>query len=165
MQRSRGRVWTAAIHGCPHCRRPRHQGAGLLCSPSLQRAAFTQHSDQSLLLPPFQKPPDGGCGGARPSWVTACRASQGKADTGALGGFGATWARSLQSGLVWCPSLPSDFKPTRVNRPGQCGSHPPAESPRGRWQWCSCLSPSRVGVQPAWLHEAHIVPPPQPLWA
>lgn len=81
------------------------------------------------------------------------------------GGVGTTWARSLQSGLVRCPSLPSDFKPTRVNRPGQCGSHPPAESPRGRWQWCSCLSPSRVGVRPAWLHEAHIVPPPQPLWA
>ena len=80
-------MWTAAIHGCPHCRRPRHQGAGLLCSPSLQQAAFTQHSDQSLLLPPFQKPPDGGCGGARPSWVTACRASQGKANTGALGGL------------------------------------------------------------------------------
>lgn len=87
-------------------------------------------------------------------------------DTGDPGvGFGATWARSLQSGLVRCPSLPSDFKPTRVNRPGQCGSHPPAESPRGRWQRCSCLSPSRVGIQPAWLHEAHIVTPPQLLWA
>lgn len=104
---------------------------------------------------------------ARLSRVTVCRAPQGGQGRHWCpgGGVGTTWARSLQSGLVRCPSLPSDFKPTRVNRPGQCGSHPPAESPRGRWQWCSCLSPSRVGVRPAWLHEAHIVPPPQPLWA
>lgn len=66
VQRSRGGMWTAAVQGCAHCRRPRHQGPGLLCSPSLQRAAFARHSNQSL-LPPFQKPLDGGCGG-RPDY-------------------------------------------------------------------------------------------------
>lgn len=164
VQRSRGGVWTAAAQGHPHCRRPRYQGLGLLCPPSLQQDCLypAQRSEPSPA--PFSETSGRRVWWeARPSRVTACRAPQG----GQGGhrcpgeGFGATWARSLQSGLVRCPSLPSDFKPTRVNRPGQCGSHPPAESPRGRWQRCSCLSPSRVGVQPAWLHEAHIVPPPQ----
>lgn len=121
-------MWTAASKAVRTAGGPgTRTGLALLTSCSWLLA---RHSNQSL-LPPFQKPLDGGCGG-RPDYPgdsvqgPTRRARQ----TLVPWGVYTTWARSLQSGLAVSLS-PQTSKPTRVNRPGQCVFTPSCRKPPG----------------------------------